>query len=120
MGFWGWIIILVVAALVCRALRSIWVAVDWIAYLLVLVLFIAVWVSEGFWTALLAGFLGSVVVSLLFGIGSGTVVRKFGHKYTLSCDKCGYDNLEITEHTESGVITRCKRCGRVCHQVLNH
>ncbi|MBR5215925.1 MAG: hypothetical protein IKV80_06855 [Bacteroidales bacterium] len=120
MGFFGWIIILAVAALICRALRSIWEAVDWIAYLLVLILFIVVWVSESFWAALLAGFLGCLAITLLFGIGSGTEVRKFGHKYTLTCEKCGYDNLEITEHTDFGVITRCRRCGQVCHHTLNH
>ena len=48
MGFWGWLIILAVVALICRALRSIWEAVDWVAYLLVLILFIVIWVSEGF------------------------------------------------------------------------
>ena len=87
MGLFGWIIILAVAALICRALRSIWEAVDWIAYLSVLILFIVAWVSEGFWTALLVGVLGSIAITFLFGIGSGTEVRKFGHKYTLSCEK---------------------------------
>lgn len=87
---------------------------------LVLILFVGIWVSEGFWSALLAGFLGCLAIVLLFGIGSGTEVRKFGHKYTLTCDKCGYDNLEITEHTDLGVVTRCKRCGQICHHILNH
>lgn len=120
MGFIGWAISIVVVAIICRALRSIWEAVDWIAYLLVLILFIGIWVSEGFWAALLAGFLGCLAIALLFGIGSGTEVRKFGHKYTLTCNKCGYDNLEITEHTDLGVVTRCKRCGQICHHILNH
>lgn len=120
MGLFGWIIILAVAALICRALRSIWAAVDGIAYLSVLILFIVAWVSEGFWTALLVGVLGSIAISFLFGIGSGTEVRKFGHKYTLTCEKCGYDNLEIMEHTDFGVVTRCRRCGQVCHHTLNH
>ena len=120
MGFFGWIIILAVAAIVCRLLRSIWQAIDWIAYLLVLILFIAVWISEGFWAGLLAGFLGCIAVARLFGINVGTEVRKFGHTYTLTCDDCGYDNLEIKEHTELGVVTRCKRCGHICHHTLNH
>ena len=84
MGFIGWAIVLVVVAIICRALRSIWEAIDWIACLLVLIIFIGIWVSEGFWAALLAGFLGCVAIAFLFGIGSGTEVRKFGHKYTLS------------------------------------
>ena len=113
-------IILVIAAVVCRALRSIFVAIDWIVYLFVLVAFIVVWITDGFWSGLLTGVIGCVVVGLLFGIGGGTEVRKFGHKYTLSCKKCGYDHLEITAHTELGVITRCRRCGEVCHHKLNH
>ena len=72
MGFLGWIIILAVIAIICRVLRSFWEAVDWIAYLLVLILFIGIWVSEGFWSALLAGFLGCLAITLLFGIGGGT------------------------------------------------
>lgn len=120
MGFLGWAITLVIAAIVCRALRSAFKAIDWIVYLLVLAAFITVWITDGFWMGLLAGVIGCVAVSLLFGIGSGTEVRKFGHKYTLSCEECGYDNLEITAHTELGVVTRCKRCGQVCHHTLNH
>lgn len=120
MGLFGWIIILAVTALICRGLRSIWVAVDDIAYVSVLILFIVVWVSEGFWTALLAGFLGFLAITFLFGIGSGTEVRKFGNKYTLKCEKCGYDKMEIMEHTDFGVVARCKRCGQVCNYTLNH
>lgn len=120
MGFIGWIVVLVVVAIICRALRSVFEAIDWIAYLFVLAAFIIVWIAEGFWMGLLAGFIGCIAMSLLFGIGSGTEVRKFGNKYTLSCDKCGYGNLEITEHTDRGVVTRCKRCGQVCHYTLNH
>lgn len=120
MGFIGWTIVLIVVAILCRILRSIFEAIDWIVYLLVLAAFIIVWITDGFWMGLLAGFIGCVAVSLLFGIGSGTEVRKFGHKYTLSCDKCGYDNLEITAHTDDGVVTRCRRCGQVCHHTLNH
>lgn len=37
MGFIGWAISIVVVAIICRALRSIWEAVDWIAYLLVII-----------------------------------------------------------------------------------
>ena len=123
MGFIGWVISIVVVAIICRALRSKWEAVDWIAYLLyllVLILFVCTWVSEGFWAALLTGLLGCLAIAILFGIGGGTEVRMFGHKYTLTCDKCGYENLEITEYTDLGVVTRCKRCGETCHHILNH
>lgn len=120
MGFIGWAIALVIVAIICRALRATFEAIDWIVYILVLAAFVIVWITDGFWMGLLTGVIGSVAVSLLFGIGSGTEVRKFGHKYTLTCNKCGYDDLEITTHTDDGVITRCKRCGKVCHHTLNH
>lgn len=119
MGFIGWGIILIVVAIICRALRSAFKAIDWIVYLFVLAAFIIVWITDGFWMGLLAGIIGCVIVSLLFGIGGGTEIRKFGHKYTLTCGECGYDHLEITKHTDIGVITRCKRCGNVCHHTLN-
>ena len=77
MGFIGWAISIVVVAIICRVLRSIWEAVDWIVYLLVFILFVGIWISEGFWAALLAGFLGCLAITLLFGFGSGTDGRKF-------------------------------------------
>lgn len=120
MGFIGWAIVLIVVVIICRALRAVFKAIDWIVYLFVLAAFIIVWIMDGFWMGLLAGAIGCVAVSLLFGIGGGTEIRKFGYKYTLTCDKCGYDHLEITAHTDDGVITRCKRCGHVCHYTLNH
>lgn len=120
MGFIGWAVVLVVVGIICRALRSVFEAIDWIAYLCVLAVFIFVWITNGFWSGFFAGIIGGIVVSLLFGFGDGTEVRKFGNKYTLTCDKCGYDELEITSHTDYGVMTRCKRCGRECHHILNH
>lgn len=120
MGILGWAIVLIVASIVCRVLRAAFKVVDWIVYLFVLGAFIYVWINDGFWMGLITGIIGCIVVSLLFGIGSGTEVRKFGHKYTLSCNNCGYDDLEITSHTELGVVTRCRRCGEICHHTLNH
>lgn len=112
MGIIGWIIILIVATIVCRVLRSVFEAIDWIAYLLVPAAFIFVWITNGFWSGLLAGIIGCAAVSLLFGIGGGTEVRMFGNKYTLTCTKCRYDDLDIAERTDNGIITtRCKRCG---------
>ncbi len=120
MGFLGWLAILALLALICRALRSLWKSVDLIIGILILIVIVVVWICEGFWYALLALFICGIISQLFFGMGSGTEVRKFGHKYTLSCNECGYDNLEITEHTQDGVITRCKRCGQICHHTLNH
>ena len=120
LGFWGWTIVLVIISLICRGLRSIFEAVDWIAYLLPWAAFIIVWISEGFWAGLLYGIIGCIAISLLFGIGGGTQIRKFGRRYTLTCDKCGYEHLKITEETDLGVVTRCRRCGQVCYHMLNH
>lgn len=120
MGFIGWIIALVVISIVCRALRSIFKVVDWIAYLIVLAAFVIVWITNGFWMGLLAGIIGCVVVAILFNIGGGTEVKMFGHTYTLECDKCGYDHLEILEYTEVGVRVRCKRCGKESFFILRH
>lgn len=116
----GWAIVLVVVAIICRALRAVFKAVDSIIYICVLAAFIIVWITDGFWMGLLAGVIGCIVVYLLFGIGGGTEVRKFGHKYALKCNECGYDHLEITAHTDDGVVTRCKRCGHICCHTLNH
>lgn len=69
---------------------------------------------------LLAGVIGCVAVSLLFGIGGGTDVRMFGNKYTLTCSECGYDHLDIIGRDDDGGTTRCKRCGDVVRHTLNH
>ncbi|MBO7277238.1 MAG: hypothetical protein J6U84_04680 [Bacteroidales bacterium] len=53
-------------------------------------------------------------------MGGGTKVSKFGHTYTLTCKDCGYDDLEITTDTEVGVVTRCKRCGKVQAHIMRH
>ncbi len=120
MGFIIWVIGMIIVALICRALRSSFKAVDWIVGLIVLAFFIITWINDGFWMALLAGFLGLIATFFLFGIGGGTQVRKFGYTYTLKCNECDYDHLEIIGHTDYGVVTRCKRCKNVCNHTLNH
>lgn len=120
MGFIGWVILLIVLAAICRALRSVFKAVDWIVFLLIFAAFIIVWITEGFWMGLIILFIGSAIAGILFGIGGGTEVHKFGYKYTLTCDKCGYDHLEIIDEDELGVTTRCKRCGDVQGHILRH
>lgn len=120
MGFFGWIIILVLISIVCRFLRAMFEVVDYIAYIMLLVVFVGTWIGNGFWAALLAGFIGLIVITFVFGIGGGTEVRRFGHKYTLNCGHCNYGDLEIQEDTEDGVWVRCRRCGRTSHHKLNH
>lgn len=119
-GIWGWIVILFVIAVIGRLLRSLSEAVDTIIGLVVLIVVIIVWSSNGFWMGLLTFFIGSVCMVLLFGMGSGTVIRRYGRKYTLTCDKCGYEKLEIVSEFEGGVTTKCKRCGEVVGHILNH
>lgn len=120
MGFILCAILLVVLAVVCRALRAKFEAVDWIVWLPVLAAFIIVWIIEGFWMGLLILLIGGVAVEILFGISDGTVVHRFGYKYTLTCTKCGYDHLKIIDEDEQGVTTRCKRCGAKHYHPLIH
>lgn len=119
-GGWGWAAILFIIAVIGRLLRSQFKAVDGIICLLVLIATIIVWISDGFWMALLTFFIGGFCITFLFGMGSGTVVRRYGHKYTLKCEKCGYEKLTIVKEFEGGVTTKCKRCGEVVGWTLNH
>jgi len=119
MGFLGTVIVLVIIGFILRVLRSIFVWLDYIAYALIFICSIIVWISDGFGPALITFFGGAIAISLLFGIGSKTEIRKFGHKYSLECSKCGYGNLEIIRDENDVVITKCKRCGQVEH-TLNH
>ena len=121
MGILGTIIAIVITSAVCRALRAHFKAVDSIACVIILIVFIHTWITEGFWMGLLYAFITGTIVTLIFGWGEGTEVHDFGHKYTLKCDKCGYEKLDIMSHTDDGVvITKCQRCGHVCTHTLIH
>ena len=61
MGFWGVILILVVAAIVLRLLRSLFEWVDYVAIAIYIVVPIVVWITNGFWAAVLAFFITSIV-----------------------------------------------------------
>lgn len=120
MGFFGVLILLVIISLILRALRSIFVWIDFIAYAILIIVPIIMWISEGFWPALITFFGAAIAISLLFGIGSKTEIHRFGHKYSLECSECGYGNLEILREEDNVVVTKCKRCGQVCAHTLNH
>ena len=113
MGFWGVILILVVAAIVLRLLRSLFEWVDYVAIAIYIVVPIVVWITNGFWAALLAFFITSIAVYLLFGIGNDKTKWQGddGQKYSISCYKCNYEHMEILSSDEKGVYARCKRCG---------
>lgn len=123
LGLIGSIIALIVIAIICRALRARFKVVDIIVTLSMLATFIITWIFDGFWMGLLYFFCAALIARLFFGIGgssTGTTVRKFGYEYTLKCKKCRYEDLEILEHTDDGVITQCKRCGYTQGHILNH
>lgn len=123
MGFWGELAIFAVVALILRALRAHYIWVDYVAYALGCILLggsIYIWVSDSFWGALLTFILGSIVLYLLFGIGSTTDIERFGRTYSLECSECGYGGLEIVADNYDTVTTKCKRCGAVYDCTLNH
>ena len=113
MGFWGVILILVIAAIVLRLLRSLFEWVDYVAYGIAIIVPIIVWITNGFWTAVLAYIITSIAVYLLFGIGNEKTKWQGddGQRYSISCHKCNYEYMEILSSDEKGVYARCKRCG---------
>lgn len=118
MSFWAWLGILVVVGIILRGLRTITPIVDYVGYGLILAGFIYTWIRDGFWLGLLSGFIGAIAICLLFGLGGETEVRNDGKKYSLTCDKCGYDDLEIISKDGNYVVTKCKRCGDVIGHIL--
>lgn len=120
MGFWGVLALLVVVSIILRVLRSFFVWIDYIAYALIIIPSIVIWVQEGFWWALVAFFLIGIVIVLLFGLGDSQEVRRGRYKWSLTCSECGFGDLEILKEDESYVVTKCKRCGKVAGHILNH
>ncbi len=118
MGFWGIIAVLAVISILLRILRSQYAWIDYVSYILLFVFVIIMWISEGFWAALITFFVAAIFVGLMLGTGGGTKVYYAGNSYTLDCDDCGYEKLEILEQNGSEVITKCKRCGRIVHHHL--
>lgn len=111
MGFWGVIAIIAISAIVLRLLRSIFVWMDYVAGAIVIIAPIIMWISEGFWGALITFFVASIAVSLLFGLGAKTEWRNETGRYSITCHKCDYGGMEILSSDENGVYARCKRCG---------
>lgn len=119
MNFWAGLAIFVVACIILRAIRSLTVVADYIAYALVLAGFIWAWIENGFGWGLLMGFLPAIVVFLLFGmLRDGTKVRYNGKNYDLRCDKCNYEDLEIISQSDNYITTKCRRCGKVKGHIL--
>jgi chromate transport protein ChrA len=106
------IAILVLISFFLRLLRARHEWVDWVSYVIVLVIAVTTWISDGFWMALITFFLGAGFVALMLGISDGTKVYYGGRSYSLKCDKCDYDKLEILSQDGPIVVARCKRCGK--------
>ncbi len=119
LGIIGTIIVIVIVAIILRALRARFKWVDWIAYLIVIAAIVYNWIDGGFWMGLIAFFVSSFVVGIMFGLGKTTEVYKFGNTYTLECNKCGYGGLTVIDEHPDGVTTKCNRCGHISIWTLN-
>lgn len=111
MGFFGVLAIIVILAIVLRLLRSIFVWMDYVAGAIIIIASIVMWISGGFWVALITLFVASIAVSLLFGLGSKTKWIDETGRYSITCYKCNYGRMEILSSDENGIYARCKRCG---------
>lgn len=112
-GLWGFILILAIAAIVFRLLRSRFEWMDYFAIAIWIIVPIVVWITNGFWGAVLAFFITSIILYYLFGIGNEKTKWQGddGQRYSISCYKCNYEHMEILSSDEQGVYARCKRCG---------
>ena len=119
LGIIGTIIAIVIVAVILRALRARFKWIDWIAYLIIIVAIIYNWIDGGFWMGLIAFFVSSFVVGIMFGFGKTTEVHKYGKTYTLECNECGYGYLTIIDEHPDGVTTKCNRCGHISIWTLN-
>jgi hypothetical protein len=119
MDFWGVLAILAGVAIVLRILRRLFKWVDYLIWAIMVIVPIIAWISEGFIVGVVTFFGVAIAASLLGGFGNKTEIRRFGHKYSLNCEECGYDSLEIIGEEDNVVVTKCKRCGNVCSHILN-
>lgn len=110
----GTIITFVVIGIVLNILRSKWVWVDYIFYILFFIGIIGTWQSEG----LFAAFVFIIIMSILWMIARGfsTKVNLKGKEFDIECEECGYNKTEIISTTEKAngdvdVLYHCPRCG---------
>lgn len=113
MGLLVVIIIIAVVILICRFLRSRYKWVDFIVYGIMFIEPIMVWISSGFWAALVTFFCLVFVMALLFGIGSNTELKRFGKVFSMECQECGYGKVDIIDDNWEVITFRCKRCGLI-------
>lgn len=88
-------------------ITSVWM--DYLTGAIIIIAPIVMWISEGFWVALITFFVALIAVSLLFGLGSKTEWRNETGRYSITCHKCNYGGMEILSSDENGVYARCKR-----------
>lgn len=120
LGIIGTIIAIVIVAVILRALRARFKWIDWIAYLIIIVAVIYNWIDGGFWMGLIAFFVSSFVVGIMFGFGKTTEVRLDVHTTgKIKCPQCNYGGMDIissrydSEQKVTSIKAKCKRCGKV-------
>lgn len=111
-SFIGFIISLVVAAVIVRALRARYEWIDGLFYIILIILFIATWIVANFWWALGVGVVGGILVSLLLGLGHEEKLEVNGKTYTFECEECGYNRVNVTYMGNNVAHVKCPRCGR--------
>jgi predicted RNA-binding Zn-ribbon protein involved in translation (DUF1610 family) len=112
-------IVLIGLPILVRILRDKYEWMDYILYIMVPVVFISTWISENFWWALLATFIYMAILYYFFGIGNGTILRKYGKKHAFTCPHCGYEEFDILDQYGKEVTARCQRCGETTIFRLN-
>lgn len=110
----GTIIIFVVIGIVLNILRSKWVWVDYIFYILFFIGIIGTWKSEGFFAA----FVFIIIMSILWMIARGfsTKVNLNGKYHDIECENCEYNKPEIIskktlDNGDVEIFYHCPRCG---------
>lgn len=115
MGIVGTLLVIGGVIVIARLLRSMFAWIDWVSYLVILVIGIIQWINNGFWSGLLAFFIGAVIITILFGLGDSTEVYVNGRKGEIECPKCQYGKLDIISNDNGIVTAKCKRCGEVSY-----
>ena len=114
MGFWGFVILLVIACILCRRfankfplIRDILILASW-GFGIVIVF------VKGFWWGVLALFGGVACTLILFGSGQARTRR--GN--LIECANCGSDQVKIVEESDDFVVYKCRMCKNVGSYML--
>lgn len=134
MSFWGFLLLLFVVFILCRALASLFPIIKGIVWLVIVILAIAIWCMHGFWLGLLALFGGALVGSIFFDIttdetdpktytgsssrpSSGLTCQNCNSTNTVKLDRQEMEelcNLQYRENGYNGTMAdayKCNDCG---------